>query len=382
MKLALVRQRYNPYGGAERFVAHTLEALSRSGGADITLIARSWPETVQIPDGTAWKMKRCDPPYSRLFGGRLARDRGFCQAVEREIAEGAYDIVQAHERIPGCTVFRAGDGIHAAWFARLRRARGPLGKLGLRLDSYHRYVLETERRMFAHPALRAVICVSKMVREEAIRHYGVPEDKLHLIYNSVDGALFHPGLAERYRAEIRVAHGIPAEAPLALFVGSGFERKGVPRLLAALAACRRRDIHLAVVGADKNTGAMQRLAARLGVGARVRFPGAQNDARPWYGAADLFALPALYDPFANACLEALSCGLPVIASATCGASELITPGENGAVCDAFDVTALAAHLEAFALPAETQKKSARAAVESLSPEAMSARLLGLYRALM
>ena len=101
MKLAIVRQRYNPYGGAERFVERALLALAGQG-ADITLITRNWEGAPRAD----FHQVTCDPPYSRLFGGRTARDRSFAAAVQAEMTRGAYDIVQSHERIPGCTVFR------------------------------------------------------------------------------------------------------------------------------------------------------------------------------------------------------------------------------------------------------------------------------------
>ena len=70
MKIAIVRQRYNPFGGAERIVERALGALAGEG-AEVTLITRNW-------DGAprqGFKQITCDPAYSRLFGGRAARDR-------------------------------------------------------------------------------------------------------------------------------------------------------------------------------------------------------------------------------------------------------------------------------------------------------------------
>jgi hypothetical protein len=98
---------------------------------------------------------------------------------------------------------------------------------------------------------------------------------------------------------------------LILFVGSGYERKGLPTLLQALAAMERRDARLWVVGRDKQETLMRKLAQTLGIDQRVMFLGGQSDVRPFYGAADVFALPTLYDPFPNAALEAMASGLPL-----------------------------------------------------------------------
>lgn len=378
MKLAIVRQRYNPYGGAERFVERALGALAEQG-AEITLITRDWAGAPQA----GFRQVTCNPPYSRRLGGRAARDRSFAAAVQAEMANGDYDLVQSHERIPGCTIFRAGDGVHAAWLAHRARVLSPWQRLAQRWSPYHRYVLAAERAMFVHPALRAVICNSRMVADEVAHWYGVPEEKLRIIYNGVDTEAFHPRLAEVFRSGQRAAHGIPMDVPLLLFVGSGFERKGVPQLLRAFAALQRQDARLVVVGADRKLKAMKTLADRLGIAHRVLFTGPVKDVRPWYGAADGFVLPTLYDPCPNAVLEAMASGLPTVTSTTCGAREWIREGANGWVVEAVDEGALADRLDRLcSLAGEgTARAEARAAVADLTLEAMAGRLQALYATL-
>lgn len=376
MKIAIVRQRYNPYGGAERFVERALGALAAEG-AEVTLITRDWAGA----PAEGFRQVNCDPAYSRWFGGRAARDRSFSQAVQAEMARGGYDITQSHERIPGCMIFRAGDGVHAAWLQHRARVLGPLGRLGQRFSAYHRYVLGAEAAMFAHPALRAVICNSHMVADEIHHFYGVDRKRLPVIHNGVDPAVFHPGLAEEFRSATRRAAGVPEEVPLLLHVGSGFERKGVPQLLRAFAAMREREARLVVVGADRKLKAMQALAGRLGLSGRVHFTGPLKDVRPWYGAADGFVLPTLYDPCPNAALEALAAGLPMLTSTTCGAREWVRAGENGWVVDALAGEELTARLDDLAALAgqAAPRAAARAAVAALTLPAMAERLLGLYR---
>ncbi|WP_428826093.1 glycosyltransferase family 4 protein [Azonexus sp. IMCC34842] len=378
MKIAIVRQRYNPYGGAERFVERALGALAGEG-AEVTLITRSW-------DGApreGFRQITCDPSYSRLFGGRAARDRSFANCARREMAQGGFDITQSHERIPGCMIFRAGDGVHAAWLDHRARVLTPLQRLSQRWSAYHRYVLAAERAMFADPALRTVICNSQMVADEIERYYAVDRSKLPVIYNGVDTTVFHPGLADEFRQTMRAQAGIARRAPVLLFVGSGFERKGVPQLLRAAARMRRVETRLVIVGADRKLAAMQALAARLGLAGRVHFTGPLKDVRPWYGAADGFVLPTLYDPCPNAALEALACGLPIVTSTTCGAQEWVRPGKNGWVVDAVDSAELADRLDDLAALAgdPTVRAAARAVAEPLTLPAMADRLLALYRSL-
>ena len=372
MKLAIVRQRYNPYGGAERFVERALGALS-GNGLNLTLITRVWPAAKDDLE-----VRLCNPFYL----GRLWRDWGFSRCVQRIVKSGEFDLVQSHERIPGCALYRAGDGVHATWLESRALVQGKLARLATSIHPWHRFTLRMEAQMFSHPSLRAVICNSAMVKEDIHRRFGFSTDKLHVIHNGVDLEHFHPGLRELHRSRIRNELGIAEDTPLFLFVGSGFERKGLPQLLSAFHNMRRTDAHLVVVGSDKRERAMRNLAEIFGISARVHFKGGQQDVRPFYGAADAFALPTLYDPFPNAALEALACGLPVLTSTSCGAAELIESGSNGYVCTATDTATLAMHLDALAEGASVMREAARATAQSCALPDMVGRLTTLYAELL
>ena len=372
MKIAIVRQRYNPYGGAERFVVRALAALANQG-VEPTMVARDWNE------GADLRMLKVDP----IYVGRLWRDRSFARAVCARLATERFDLVQSHERLPCCDVYRAGDGVHRQWLENRARAGGALARLADRLSPYHRYVLDAEARLFASPRLKAVICNSRMVREEIRRWFGVPEEKLHVVYNGVDLDAFVPELREAHRARMRAALGVPEAAKVFLHVGSGFARKGVATVIAALGRLADRSARLFVVGADRATAAMHTAAARAGVADRVHLAGGQEDVKPWYGAADCFVLATLYDPFPNAALEALASGVPVIVSRQCGAAELIQEGATGRVVDALDVDALAGAMDDMAGRAtDDMREDARASVTHLGLDAMGERLMALYRTLL
>src|SRR5262249_49586012 len=145
----------------------------------------------------------------------------------------------------------------------------------------------------------------------------------------------------------RSRFGIPAESLVALHVGSGFERKGVAVLIRALSIVRQ-PWHLVVVGRDKHEDRYRRLAAGAGLASRVHFLGAQADPKPLYAAAAACAMASLYEPFANASLEALAMGLPVVTSSKSGAAEVLETGKTGFVCDALDAAAFGAALDALA----------------------------------
>jgi UDP-glucose:(heptosyl)LPS alpha-1,3-glucosyltransferase len=371
LKVAFVRQRYAHDGGAERFVSRALDAL-RSRNVSLTLVTREWR------GGEGFEVIACNPFYL----GRLWRDWSFARAVCRELGKRPFDLVQSHERIACCDIYRAGDGVHREWLKQRSRVLGRAGRLGLALNPYHHYVKAAERAVFTSARLKAVICNSRMVRDEIKRYFHLPDDKLPVIYSGVDTSVYHPDL-KKHRAEIRARYGIPEGATLFLFVGSGFERKGLSALLQAMARLPD-NVFLLVVGRDKHAQRFQRDAGALGLSRRAFFAGAQSDVKPYYGAADALALPTLYDPFPNVVLEAMASGLPVVTSLQCGAAELIENGRNGFAGDALDVEGQAGFMRAL-LDEQTRQRlglAARQTVEPLTLAAMSNRLAQLYQALL
>ncbi len=373
MQLAIIRQRYTPFGGAERFVERALAALA-ARGVELTLMTRSWPRDAS----PLFSPCIVNPPYA----GRLWRDKGFANAVCAAVANSNVSLVQSHERIACCDIYRAGDGLHAVWLDERLRGAGALERFRTRASPYHRYVLDAERRLFASPRLRRVICISRMVRDDIRERHGLADDRLPVIYNAIDSDAFSPRLASE-RGATRASLGIASDRIVFLLVGSGFERKGVGRAIEALAGVAS-PAHLLVVGRDRAQARYAALARRNGVGARVTFAGPQLDPRPFYGAADAFVLPTLYDPLSNAVLEALACALPVVTSTRCGAGELVAAHDAGYVCGARDIAAIGDAMQKLCEPSERRRAgaNARSAVAKLTPDAMAKELLDLYAAML
>ena len=373
MKLAIVRQRYNPYGGAERIISRMLPYVEEKG-AEVTLITRSergWG---------ARRVLRVDP----FHAGNLWRDWSFARAARRAWLREGFDLVQSHERIAGCDVYRAGDGVHRRWLEIRRETASPLTRIGMSLNLYHRYVCRTEKAMFEHPRLRAVICNSKMVSDEVRRDFRIPPEKLHVIYNGVDLEHFHPREREQRRGAARAELGCQARDTVFLFVGSGFERKGLAAAIDALAAAANEALWLVIAGRDRHLEKFRRRARAAGLEGRTRFVGGQAEVRSLYAAADCFILPSRYDPFPNTVLEALAMGLPAIVSSHCGAAEVIAHGVDGWVCRPDDPGGLASLMtkadEALRGGAR-MGEAARAAAERFPMEAMAQKLAELYASL-
>ncbi|MEG3132262.1 glycosyltransferase family 4 protein [Rouxiella sp. T17] len=370
-RLALVRQKYRPDGGAERFISRALEALDDQN-LELNVITRQWQGDVK----PGWKVHICDP--WKL--GRISRERGFANAARSLWQKEDFDLVQSHERIPGCDLFRAGDGVHRRWLEQRARILPSWKGKQLFADRYHRYVMQAEQQMYAAPELKAVICNAEMVKQEIINEFGVPADKIRVIYNAIDSQRFLPP-SEAERQALRAQHQVPLTATCLIYVGSGFERKG---LEAAIRAIAPTDRHLLVVGKDKDQKRYQALCATLGCSHRVHFFGMQTSTLAFYQMADALLLPTLYDPFPNVILEAMACGLPVITTPTCGGSEFIVQGSNGFVCDALDIKALEAAV--MALPKQAlgsiEGEKARETILDCTPQKLSSQLISLYQELL
>jgi UDP-glucose:(heptosyl)LPS alpha-1,3-glucosyltransferase len=191
----------------------------------------------------------------------------------------------------------------------------------------HLFTAARDRVRYRGRAHRAVVALTDHEADLLVSTYGRVRPPIHVIPNGVDTQMFRPPTSEE-RAEARAEIGLPASLMLALFVGHEFERKGLPLAIEAL-----RDapgVGLIVVG---GTTAMIRqaeeLAHRHGVADRVAFVGRRSKVVPFYHAADVFVLPSYYESSGLVFLEALACGLPVVATPVGFAPDLISDGENG-----------------------------------------------------
>jgi UDP-glucose:(heptosyl)LPS alpha-1,3-glucosyltransferase len=117
-----------------------------------------------------------------------------------------------------------------------------------------------------------------------------------------------------------------------LFAGSGWERKGLLFAIQAMALCKNRKMRLLAAGRG-NAALYKTKRLRFWRQEPVRFLGEVADLVRIYAAADIFILPTIYDPFSNACLEALACGLPVITTRSNGFSEIIEDNIHGSIID-------------------------------------------------
>jgi UDP-glucose:(heptosyl)LPS alpha-1,3-glucosyltransferase len=338
MHLALLRLRPGGPGGAEATLGHLARGLTAAGHRVTVYGAGARPQGVEA---LGPQVQYAPVP---VWGGKTARVISFALNSRRLLLTAPVDVILSLERTLFQQVYRAGDGCHREWLARRTPQLSMAQRLAQTLSPFHQIILRLENRLFRDPGLKRVIANSRQVKEEIIRHFQVEPGKIRVIYNGLDRRVFRPAAAAEGR-QLRRRLGAPDQGGLILFVGSGFTRKGLAYLFEAFGRLTDNRAHLWVVGKDR-PGEYQRLAQRLGVASRVRFWGSQAEVAPFYQAADVMALPTLYDPCSNVVLEALGCGCPVITTQANGAAEFLTPGENGAIlAQAEAILPLAAALE-------------------------------------
>ena len=343
MRIGLVRRGYSASGGAEAYLFRFAAAARAAGHEPVLICGGEWP-------GGIW------PHEQVVVAGKTPEE--FADRLEDRRASGGWDVLFSLERVWACDVYRAGDGVHAAWLER-RREFEPAWRGWFRsLQRKHREILELECALFTGGA-RRVIANSQMVKDEIIRFYGTPAEHVHVVHNGVPFHAAEPAARENVRKELAIA----SQEYVALFAGTGWERKGLRHAIAAVNALKN-PATLLVAGRGERRG--------LPASSRVKFLGALpgEKLRAVLAAADVFVLPTIYDPFSNACIEALAAGLPVITTTANGFAEIIDPGVDGDAVAPGDTRALATALGSWADPQRREavrprllEKAARCSVE-------------------
>jgi UDP-glucose:(heptosyl)LPS alpha-1,3-glucosyltransferase len=314
VRIGLVHKRLDLNGGTERDLYQTAEGL-RDLGHEIHLFCSEYG--VPAPSGTVAH----SIPVVAL--GRTARLWSFVLFAQRIVRAENCDVVMGFGRMMEQDVLRSGGGTHRGFLKRLGEEGGTRRRFWQNISIYHRSLLSIERRQFNAPSLTKIIAVSEAVKREIVANYAVPNQKIVVLYNGVDQQRFHPGRRSAVRNTIRHRWKIPLDAPVVLFVGSGFRRKGLQRLLSIWRSPRLEHVYLLVVGNDARLNRYKAKAEDIG-GRRIIFTGRQNDVENYYVSADVVALPALQEAFGNVVLEALASGVPVVVSRDVGAAELLS----------------------------------------------------------
>ena len=345
--ICFIRRSFRFDGGAEAAAASYIKCLERV--SDIRLICETWSgdlskkTTSKVAKG-GWSR---GTKYEHFITGAL------------QIAATNGCLIHSHEWTPGAHVLRLGDGLHSHWLD----LRGT-SNLWRRFDGFHRRKLRFEQEAITHPDLKFLICNSNFVKNSVIERYSVDPSKICVIRNVVTQPFkeFDPSCVQRLSRKL-------------LFVGSGWERKGLSDAIKAFALLPN-EWTFDVVGTDKAINEYKKLAERIGVENRIHFLGAFPVRPEVYAKSTVMIHAALYEPFPNVAIEALSQGLPVVSSPNSGTSDFNK--SQGVWTVKKDPTELASSILNAASISEDRRCSFRKHILQFDLEYLEKELVTLY----
>ena len=278
-EICFLRRNRTPYGGAEKYLVRLSKALMEHGYRHRIIHSRL-------------------PGFLPSFLRAMLFNIGACLMKGRRFYFSL-------ERISCPDIYRAGDGVHRQFLLTKKKSFNLLNPVYLYL----------ERRCFRNA--QKIIANSLMVKNEILHHYNIDSEKIHVIYSGVE-----LDIDRSSAGSVRQELSIDSSTRIILFVGSGFERKGVPEMLHLLAKLDR-DYFAIFVGKDKHLQRYISLSKQLGLATKVKFVGPVKNIDRYYIDSDILMLPTRYEPFSNVVLEAMRGENAVITTYQNGAAEIL-----------------------------------------------------------
>jgi glycosyltransferase involved in cell wall biosynthesis len=211
----------------------------------------------------------------------------------------------------------------------------PVGTKALYRDWVGRHVYYNVMRAgerFTLRRLERVVCISRAVREVLATRYGVARERLSVVPYGIE---YGPVAAEP----------MSTGRPVVLFAGGNFQRKGLAILIRAAARIREAEpaVRFVIVGDSPDSALMRRLAIGTGVAEAFEFVGQVDHPTlyRYYRSSLVYAMPSILEAFGIPYLEAMHCGVPVVASAVAGPDDYLEPERNALVAPVGDASAVA-----------------------------------------
>jgi len=304
--------------------------------------------------------------------GSWAKTLSFNAGCSFQMRLGHFDIVHGHENTTAQDIVTVHNFRTAHLIAR-----------GLPLSRWDPH-LWIERRQFGNRRLKRIITLSEMVKRDVHRHFGIPLDRIVVIPSGVDAARFHPGLRPAHRARVRREMGLSEDDLSVLFVASGnFIKRGLLNLFSAVQHRSLPRLKIVIIGGDR-LGPYRTRALEMGIVDRIIFLPFAPRIEELHAGADGLIFPSYYETFGIVPLEAMASGLPVVVTAQCGVSELITDGRDGLILKhSEDIEGMAGALAALEDPAvrERMGRAARATAERHTWDAAAEKTMQVYEAI-
>jgi glycosyltransferase involved in cell wall biosynthesis len=206
---------------------------------------------------------------------------------------------------------------------------------------WHRRLFSLASRL-GYQRADAVVATSKGVAADLTEAFGVPVDRIHIVHNPIDLEAIRQASTE----PLERAHETAWRRPAIVAAGRLADAKNYPLMLEAFAVLRRTvPARLFILGEGERAGAMREQIAGLGLEDSVVLCGFQRNPWKYIARADVFALSSRYEGFGNVLVEAMACGVPVVATSSPGTREIVTDGEDGLLVERHEPAQLAGALE-------------------------------------
>ena len=340
MRLAVISPFIDRRHGTERCLAEQLERFAAQPDVEIHLYAQTVEDLrntvrypAQAPGHIVWhRVPRLGGPH--LFGyiwWFLANH--FQRRWDSNIRGLKFDLLYS----PGINAFDADAiSIHVVFSEFYRQVHPRLGLAGgpfrfllvnLHRRLYYSLICGLERRIYLRRSV-SLTAISAHSSDSMAHFFG--RDDVLVVRYGVDTKIFYPAARVRRREKERASLGIRATDFCILLVGNDWRSKGLETLLSALGQCPGLSFSVLVAGSG-DPSAYEKQIRDLHLEQQTRFVGSSPDVMRFYAAADVYVAPSLEDAYGLPILEAMACGLPVIASSRAGASEIIRAGEDGFV---------------------------------------------------
>jgi len=303
MKLGFLLFDYFPYGGLQRDCLKIAQ-LCATRGHDVTIYTRTWQGERPMDVRVAL--------FGRSGASNIARNRAWVKQLRATLPGEQLDGVIGFNKLPGLDVYYGSDPCYAA---KVRRLKSFWYKW---LPRYHHFK-GLEQSVFARGQRTHILVLTENEIPRYQEFYGTERERFHVLPPGVERRTFTEEQKLETRAQLRHGQGWDYDH-LLLLVGSGFRVKGLDRAIRSLAALpmeTRERTRLVVIGQNRPTE-FELLARQLGVADRVHFLGGRDDVFDWLLTADLLIHPARSEAAGMILLEALTAGLPVLATDVCG----------------------------------------------------------------